>query len=576
MTSPDPGLSSPSTRALWLTVVAVCVLYVWGINNLYMPSNGDEMVYAHIARLTAASGHWLPLVSDLNGMRNTKPPLLFWQSMVVSDWGRHWSLWLLRLPSVLYLAVVACGMSLLLHRWVGHWRTSAWAVLCLLLSWGTFRYGRPYLTTAPEMFWYSLAPAWVLWTAAHPTSRGTHHSASEWLAWTVLGLLTGLGLAYKSFALIAPLAAGVWAMRWVLEPQSNWRNLWVSTAQTAWMVCVSVAVFATWLWWDPQPEAVWREFVQHENAGKMGSGSSYMAVLFSLKGSGDYLASPLLNTGLLFPWVCALFGMGWRHLRANGWAWQGASLSFALCVWIAVWCVVFLLPNQRSSRYLLPLMPAVAMLMALSVERLPPWVTRGTGLLSVLASLVLCWLAWHAHALGVLPTAWAVGVAGAGVLTVWLFLTMWRTLAHPLSALWCAALFLFGFNALMQGMTLDRAGFQGDTRLRPVAETVWVVEGFNGEFERLQFLLPGGNRFVPSQATIDALAQGADRRTGAWFIVPRRLNDPPLACETRQLCDRVAVRWDIEQRLQPGQVHTGNVLRPSEWLWRQEWLMRVR
>jgi hypothetical protein len=36
------------------------------------------------------------------------------------------------------------------------------------------------------------------------------------------------------------------------------------------------------------------------------------------------------------------------------------------------------------------------------------------------------------------------------------------------------------------------------------------------------------------------------------------------------------VRWDIEQRLKPGQVHAGNVWRPSEWLWRQEWLMRVR
>ena len=61
----------PSTRMLWLTVCLVAVLYAWGMDNLYMPSNGDEMVYNHIARLTAASGHWLPLVSDLNDTRNT-------------------------------------------------------------------------------------------------------------------------------------------------------------------------------------------------------------------------------------------------------------------------------------------------------------------------------------------------------------------------------------------------------------------------------------------------------------------------------------------------------------------------
>jgi hypothetical protein len=29
-------------------------------------------------------------------------------------------------------------------------------------------------------------------------------------------------------------------------------------------------------------------------------------------------------------------------------------------------------------------------------------------------------------------------------------------------------------------------------------------------------------------------------------------------------------------RLKPGQVHSGNINRPEEWLWRQEWLMRVR
>ncbi len=29
----------PSTRILWLTVLLVAVLYAWGMDNLYMPSN---------------------------------------------------------------------------------------------------------------------------------------------------------------------------------------------------------------------------------------------------------------------------------------------------------------------------------------------------------------------------------------------------------------------------------------------------------------------------------------------------------------------------------------------------------
>jgi hypothetical protein len=154
---------------------------------------------------------------------------------------------------------------------------------------------------------------------------------------------------------------------------------------------------------------------------------------------------------------------------------------------------------------------------------------------------------------------------------------MWRT-AQPvaLHALWCAALFLFGLNALLQGMSGERVHFQGSITERPTADTVWVTEGFNGEFERLQFLLPGHNRFVPQQAKLQALIDGSDRTPGTWFIVPRLMSDPPLPCETQLVCERVAVRWDIEQRLKPGQVHAGNVWRPSEWLWRQEWLMRVR
>ena len=152
MTTLQPDRLSPSTRVLWLTVLAVAFLYMWGIDNLYMPSNGDEMVYAHIARLTAESGRWLPLVSELNDMRNTKPPLLFWQSMVVSGGGAYWQLWWLRLPSLVYLGMVCAGMSLLLRRWLGEWRTAAWAVLCVLLCWGTFRYGRPYLKVPLKCF----------------------------------------------------------------------------------------------------------------------------------------------------------------------------------------------------------------------------------------------------------------------------------------------------------------------------------------------------------------------------------------------------------------------------------------
>jgi len=569
-------IQTVSTRLLWLMVLLLAALYLWGTDNIYMPSNGDEMVYAHIARLTAASGQWLPLVSDLNDMRNTKPPVLFWQSMWVSGWGMHWSLWLLRLPSLIYLALVSVGMCLLLHRWLGEWRTAAWSVLCLLLSWGTFRYGRPYLTTAPEMFWYSLAPAYVLWRSAHNKHLAMHNTPHAWLVWTLLGLLTGVGLAYKSFALIVPVAAGVWAMRLMLQPALERRAVLVCTAQTVWMSVLAIGVFASWLLIDPQPQEVWREFVQRENAGKLNDSQGYGSLLFSWRGSGDYITAPLQNTGLLFPWVLALCAVAWRALWQKRTRWRG-NLSAALFIWIAVWCCVFVLPSQRSSRYLLPLMPALAMLMALHVNALSKSIGVAVGLLSLVMLSVIGWLGWHAQPLGLLPAVWAIALLLCLLIAIGLWLRIcWLKTSQTHLGLWCAMLALTGLNMLLHGMSGERIAFQGHPNQRPVAQTVWVPEGFNGEFERFQFLLPGANRFVPDQHTVNAFSDANFKQPGAWFIVDRPVGAPELPCETMQTCERIAVRWDIEQRLKPGQVNADNIARPGEWLWRQEWLMRLR
>ncbi len=567
---------SPSTRTLWLTVLVVALVYVWGIDNLYMPNNGDEMIYAHIARMTAATGQWLPLVSDYSNLRNTKPPVLFWQSMLVTGWGQYWQLWLIRLPSIIYLALVSAGMAMLLRRWLGEWRTAAWAVLCFLLCWGTFRYGRPYMTTAPEMFWYSLAPGFVLWRAANAQTRDIQNTWDDWRWWTLLGLLTGIGLAYKSFALVAPVAAGTWLLRLFLQTKWSWRAVVCNTAQMAWMSLLAVGLFACWLLIDPQPQEVWREFVQQENAGKMSDGRNYFAVMFSFNGSADYLAAPMLNSGLLFPWVLALVGVAWRQ-RGTASEPKRSLLTKASLLWIAVWWVVFLLPNHRSSRYLLPLLPALALLMALHVDSIKRVAPRVTGLLALIMLSVLVWLGWHARAIGVLPDLLAglVLVSWVAGLVIWVRM-WWIPSTGVFDSLLCAALALLSLTALLQGMHGERVDFQGDSKLRPQADTIWVSQSSNGEFEPLHFLLPGDNRFTSDQARVEALTNGTDTASGTWFMVVRLDHADPLPCETMNVCERIATRWDIELRPKPGQANADNINRPREWLWRQEWLMRVR
>ena len=105
-----------STLAWLLLAFLVALGYLFQLGGDHIPRNGDELVYAHIARLTAESGHWLPLVSSYDFMRNTKPPLLFWQAMVAGGWGDHWTLFNLRLPSVMYLWATALMVGLLTSK----------------------------------------------------------------------------------------------------------------------------------------------------------------------------------------------------------------------------------------------------------------------------------------------------------------------------------------------------------------------------------------------------------------------------------------------------------------------------
>ncbi len=50
----DPGSTYNPIPWFWLALLGACVLvYLFGLGSAYAPTNGDEMVYIHIARMTA-------------------------------------------------------------------------------------------------------------------------------------------------------------------------------------------------------------------------------------------------------------------------------------------------------------------------------------------------------------------------------------------------------------------------------------------------------------------------------------------------------------------------------------------
>ncbi len=582
----------------WLALLVFAVgIYVFGLGGQYIPSNGDELVYTHIARLTAASNHWLPLVSELDHMRNTKPPLLFWQAMVAGDWGHNWSLAALRTPSLIYTLLIAGAVVWTVKRMTANLRTACLAACIYLAFFCTFRFGRTFLTSAPETFWLNVPMFWLMWNRLREPHRNLQlksegvqaHATGVGLGWLThlsFGLALGLGLAYKSFALIAPAAATLWCAELLSSPAVTWRVAIQTTLKVSLSTAIALGIFALWFVLDPDPGAVWREFVIGENAAKLSSGQGYWHV--ALLGGGVSMWAQLLayvqNAGLLAFVVIGLAAVGlplgfrvWQQRRRT------AKLSphlLILLTWLGVWLVVFTLPSQRSARYVIPAMPALAMLIALYWER----IARGWFLLSLLlcaiVMVVLGRVAWAAHNIGIgtsieLAVTMFACVAGLMFVLGGLLKPAW-TRSCTVAA--CFAVYA-SFSLTTEPLNGAAGQYEPKTATKLHHARVAVPNGFNSQFERFQFLLPG-NLFVPydsegragsgSRSNADELGRLlANFDAVVWLQSEPSEKFPPCV----PACSVLGTRWEVKGRHRSGEITLSNLWYPQTWLFRREWLV---
>lgn len=589
-------ISRQTAPWLWLLVLLLAIgIYLFGLGGQYVPTNGDELVYTHIARLTAASGHWLPLVSDLDHMRNTKPPLLFWQAIIVGDWGNNWTMAALRTPSVVYTLLIALAVGSTVQRTTLNAGRGLLAACIYLAFFCTFRFGRTYLTSAPETFWLTLPMFVLIWQQSGYPSTPTHPSTLTqaaprvkaglgWMLHVCFGIAMGLGLAYKSFALIAPAAATLWCAQLVTLHRFNWRDMWQITLKVSLSALIALGIFGFWFVLDPDPDAVWQEFVVGENAGKMSNTVGYWRT--AMFGGGFSIWAQLLgyvqNAGLLAFVVLGLMTVGLRqvwHLRQRPLSPQPTYLWIVL-VWLAVWLVVFTLPSQRSARYLIPAMPALAVLLAIYWHRI------GRGWF--MPSLLLCGLfigflgriAWGVYqlnigsvfevALTLLATAAGLCLVLAGVTkSEW---TRACTLAASLS--------VFAVFGMTTAPLNGPSGHYSDQVRQVVAhQHIAVPSSFNGQFERFEFLLPG-NRFAPYDGDARAALPVADNAAELGRLLST--HDAVVWLQTRgetleplcaPKCRVLGQRWEVKGRHQSGEVTLANIWFPEQWLFRREWLL---
>ena len=471
-------------NAIFILLLGVFT-YLYGLDSRFAPKNGDEYPYMHIVRMTADAGAWLPLQSEMDGIKNTKPPLVFWEGIASTGWGADWTLLALRWPSVLYTGLTALFLFLAVARFSGKKQTGLLAALVWLSFFATYRYGRPFLTDPPAVFWLSL-PFFALlyWGRAAFESK---------LLFPVLaGASFGMALLSKSFAYIVPAAFAMGLFYWRWREWSIPKIVLHDLYKVVLIAVLALGTFALWFALDPFPEAVWKEFVLGENAAKFEARSS--SYLLDLIRGGDSIwmlaLTGLANAGLFtFVLISALIQC-WRERRF-------LSLEEALLLLLVfAFFIVFSLPSQRSGRYLLPVMPAFAALIAIYWDRLPLWGFRIALVLQLVLLVALAWVGGNLQLSNFLgqsgiwnysPWHWAFMLAAIVLVMLGLF-NRERSKAIALASCFLCYCALTTSLSPLEGSL----GRYSQVTIQGIAgKDVWVPCDYRAKDEEYRLLLPG-------------------------------------------------------------------------------------
>lgn len=355
-------------------LILVLLAYFFALDSIHIPNIGDEGVYIQIVRKTAESGHFLSLL-DEQGIKNTKPPLLFWQGMLTTGMGNMWSFWNLRGPVVMTTLLIAFLVGFLTRMISRDSMKGFLGGLIYLGFMSTIQQGRPFLMHAAETLLLFL-PLMVVF-------RVKRLSLGRMLA---CGVFLGLATLYKSYLLVV---VGGFALALVLAWESRWRvkpffknyGFYLLGA-----ILLALAIFSLWLLLDPRPDLVIQDFLLGENLSRF-SLSQFLSGLFS----GQYSLfriwlGNLANAGLYFLFLIALvIDLVKRRKEISG-------DEKRLWLYILGFLIIYSFPTHRQENYILPTCAVLAVLIALRWDELPNWAFRASHVLMAILSGLALWI----------------------------------------------------------------------------------------------------------------------------------------------------------------------------------------
>ncbi|MCU6433395.1 glycosyltransferase family 39 protein [Undibacterium sp. Jales W-56] len=336
---------SPTTLWLIALVFLLAWLYMLGARTL-VPT--DEGRYAEMAREMVATGDWITL--RLNGIKYfEKPPLQNWMNAIsfelfgLGEWqARLWT----GLCGLLGIAVTAYAGFKVFNRRIG---ISAALILGSSFLW----FGLGHINTLDMglsgMMTLSLCG---LLLAQRPDASAAEQRYGMLLCWVGMALASmskgPIGLVLPGAALVIyTLATRDWAL---------WSRLHLGKG-----LLVFFVITAPWfiLVWQKNPEHPYFFFI-HENFQR------FTSKVHHREGAWYYFF-PILILGIL-PWLGLLLQGLWSGLRE-----QATSKSFQpkkmLLIWSVFIFVFFSMSGSKLPSYILPIFPALALLIAAQLER---------------------------------------------------------------------------------------------------------------------------------------------------------------------------------------------------------------
>lgn len=424
-----PAMRAPPGVGVWI-LLGVLWLASLPLRPLFDP---DEGRYAEIPREMAASADWV--TPTLNGLKYfEKPPLQYWATAALysvfgaHDWtGRAWATTL----AFLCIPLVFCFALR-----IGYARDTAWVAASLLAI-------NPYFALTGQLnlldqgFTFFLTAAVFGFVLAQRESQSPPR-ARRWMLVTSVAL----ALAVLSKGIVALALAGGSVVLYTLIQRdfSPLRRLHLT-----WTLPAFALVVVPWFWLiqGRNPEFA-RFFFIHEHFERF------------LTANHDHVEpwwyfGPIMLIALLpVIWNLRSWSLLDHKAALAGCATAGFDAQRFLLIWCGLVLVLFSFSQSKLSSYVMPMMPALAVVLARPTELLPAAWRRATVTLVVIQLIA---------AAGVVLSGWrraheiqpaAIGWACAVLALILIFALHTRSRAAQDSLRWpaLAALSIAGYQCL--------------------------------------------------------------------------------------------------------------------------------